>query len=407
MEAPPNKTAPLPVRRPPARRKNRRWLPYTGGAVLLAIIVAGLWPKPLPVETAVVATGTLRATVNEEGKTRIKQRFVVAAPVPGQLRRIQFKAGAVVKGGETILAVIEPLAPAPLDARSRALAEARRDSAVANAARARAQHDFATTDLHRAEKLAMERTISPQELEAVQWRETSAAKEFAAAQAALRQVEAELAEFATAGDGGPARPPVEVRAPASGRVLRVFEESSRTVQAGAPLVEIGDPAELEVVIEVLSRDGAAIAAGAMVELHQWGGAGPLLARVLLVEPAAFTKISALGVEEQRVNLVADIVTPVGKRASLGDNFRVEARIVTWEGSDALKVPGGALFRRGDQWSVFRLIDGRARVQPVKVGRSSGAETQILAGLKEGDVVVVYPGDRIEDGARVKPIRVTQ
>jgi HlyD family secretion protein len=414
MEVPTKDTSPQPVSVPkstPPRNgvrpaKRRRWMPYAGALLLVALIVAGLWPKPVPVETVKVITGPLRATVNEEGKTRIRQRFVVSAPVTGQLRRIPFKAGAEVKAGETIVAIIEPLAPTMLDARSRALAEARRDTAAANVERARAAQKFAASELKRFETLFAEKTVAIQELEQVQWRETSAAKDLAAAEAALRQAEAELAEF-NAPASAERRGPTEVKAPATGRVLRVIEESSRAVTAGTPLMEIGDPADLEVVIEVLSRDGAMIQPGTRVELEQWGGAEPLQARVRLVEPAAFTKISALGVEEQRVNVIADITTPVEKRASVGDNFRVEARIITWESDKVLKVASGAVFRRGDQHAVFAIRNGRAAFQSVTVGRISGTETEITNGLREGDAVIIYPGDRINDGDRVRPLKINQ
>ena len=238
-------------------------------------------------------------------------------------------------------------------------------------------------------------------------REASALKEETAAQSALRQAEAELAEFssATAQETGSLCPAREIKAPASGRVLRVFEENTRVVTAGTPLVEIGDPADLEVVIEVLSRDGAEIAPGAKVEFEQWGGTEPLIGHVRLVEPAAFTKVSALGVEEQRVNVIADLLTPLEQRKNVGDNFRVEARIIVWENSDALKVPAGALFRQGDQWATFVVIDGSSRLRVVKAGRSSGTETQILQGLEPGDKVILYPGSRVHDGQRVTPIRI--
>ncbi len=396
-----------PSASPSARRRPRRWIPYAGVLVLLGLIGAGLWPKPVPVEIARATYGTLRATVNEEGKTRIKQRYVVSAPVSGQLRRIPFKAGAEVVAGETVVAIIDPVSPAMLDARTRALTEAKRDTAIANLEKARTAHDFAVSELHRFEKLASEKTVSVQELETAQMRETSAAKEQAAAASALRQAEAELAEFAWTGDAGTSsnRPPYEVKAPATGRVLKVFEENARVVTAGTPLVEIGDPANLEVVVEVLSRDGAAIPSGTKVEFEQWGGGVPLEGRVRLVEPAAFTKISALGVEEQRVNVVADLVTPPQQRANLGDNFRVEARIIVWETDQALRVPAGALFRRGDQWAVFAVADGRAHLRIVKVGRASGTETQVLEGLKEGDEIILYPGSRVHDGQRVTPVTI--
>jgi HlyD family secretion protein len=392
------------ARRLNLQRRRRRWIPYLGGAILLALIVFGLWPQPIPVETAKVISGSLRATVNEEGETRIKQRFIISAPVNGQLRRIPFKPGAEIVAGETVLAVIDPPASSPLDPRTRTTAEARRDTAVANLEKARATHNFAVSELKRNEKLHADGTVSEQELEIVQWREISAAREKSAAESALRQAEAELADFVS-GDSHSSTRPTEVKSPVTGRVLRVFEESTRPVAAGTPLLEVGDPADLEVVIEVLSRDGAVIQPGAKVELEQWGGSQPLEARVRLVEPAAFTKISALGVEEQRVNVIADLVTPPEQRVNLGDNFRVEARIVTWETNETLKVPSGALFRRGAQWEAFVLQDGRARLRKISVGRSSGTETQILDGVKEGEGLVLYPGDRIRDGLRVRQIKI--
>ena len=188
-------------------------------------------------------------------------------------------------------------------------------------------------------------------------------------------------------------------------MLRVLEENARVVTAGTPLLEIGDPADLEVVIEVLSRDGASISPGAKVEFDQWGGAEPLLGKVRLVEPAAFTKVSALGVEEQRVNVVADLVTPPSQRAQLGDQFRVEARIIVWESKDVLKIPAGALFRQGNDWATLVLADGRAQLRLVKIGRTSGTATQILDGLNEGDQVVLYPGSRVRAGQRVTPIQI--
>ena len=387
-------------------RAKRRWLPYLGALVLVALLVAGLWPEPAAVEMAKVDTGHLRATVNEEGKTRIRQRFTVSSPVSGQLRRIPFKAGADVKAGETVVAVIEPVVPVMLDARTRTLAIAKRDTASALVEKARAAHTFAASELRRIEVLAKEGISATQELENVQARETAAHKELAAAESALRQAEAELAEFTslnvstTASDKA-----IEVKAPVSGRVLRLFEESSRVLQAGAPILEIGDPLDLEIVIEVLSRDGAMITPGTKVYLEQWGGGAPLEARVRYVEPAAFTKLSALGVEEQRVNVIADFTTPPAQRATLGDAFRVEARIVTWEADNVLKLPSGALFRQGPTWAVFLFKDGKAQLRRVETGRTSGAETQILNGLQPDDEVILYPGDRIKPNTRVKRLTI--
>lgn len=407
-------TNPTPSPAPAVTRRNnqrrpKRWLPWLGAAVLLMLILIGFMPRPTPVEITRVTQGKLRATVNEEGKTRIKQRYVISAPVTGHLRRIPFKAGAEVVAGKTVLAVIDPVAPAMLDARNRALAEARRDTAAANLDKAREQQKFAASELKRVEKLFDDKSVSQQELENAQWRETSAAKELTAAESSLRQAEAELLEFpvSAAATTNVVRAPVEVTSPTSGRILHVFEESTRVVVAGTPLLDVGDPADLEAVIEVLSRDGAMIVPGATVELEQWGGGEALQAKVRLVEPAAFLKISALGVEEQRVNVVVDFVTPYEQRRNLGDNFRVEARIVVWESDHTLKLPAGALFRRGQDWAAYVLANGKAELRTVQVGRTSGIEMQILDGLKDGEEVILYPGDRVKAGLRVEPIQIAQ
>ncbi len=390
---------------PNSARKHRvrRWLPWAGAILLVSLLVAGFWPRPLTVETTRLVKGAMRDTVNEEGKTRIKQRFVVSAPVSGQLRRIPFKAGATVKAGETVLAVIDPPTPPLLDLRSRALAEARLDAAAAALEKARANHHFQTNELNRLTRLYKENTITIQELETAQNRETAAARDTAVAEGAFRQAEAELAVFSAGTTPGAA--PTEIKSPITGQVLRVFEESSRLLVSGTPLLEVGDPTDLEVVIEVLSRDGATIAPGTKVLLEHWGGKVPLEGRVRLVEPAAFTKVSALGVEEQRVRVIADLLTTPDQRPSLGDAFRVEARIVVWEAEQVLKIPTGALFRRGQDWAAFTLENGRARLQIIKIGHSSDTEAQVLDGLQENDEVILYPGDRIKDGQKIAIIKV--
>lgn len=396
--------APTTRRRPPSRRG----LPYVGAVLVVIVLALGLRPQPAPVETATAITGPLRTTINEEGKTRIRQRYVVSAPVAGQLRRLPFKAGAEVTAGQTVVATIDPIAPTPLDARARSLAEARRDSAQANLAKAREAHRFAATDRTRFERLFKEGTVSSQELETSQWRETAAAKEIVAAESALRHAEAELAEFPTASptSTAPTSAPLEVRAPATGRILRVVEENARVVAAGQALLEIGDPADLEVVIEVLSRDGAAVTPGMRVEFDQWGGPTPLVGQVRLIEPAAFTKVSALGVDEQRVRIIADLLTPPAERANLGDNFRVEAHLITWETPSTLKLPAGALFRIGTNWATFVIGDGRAVRRDLKVGRTSGVESQVLEGIRAGEDVILYPGDRVREGLRVRGVKLS-
>ncbi len=391
----------------PSRKTPRRWLPWLGAATLLALLAAGLRPQPVPVEIGRASEGTLRTSVNEEGRTRIRHRYTVHAPVAGHLRRIPFKAGEPVRAGETVVATLDPLPSALLDPRSRSLAEARRDSAAAQLAKARDALRFASLELQRFQKLFADQTVSAQELEGVQWREAAAARETAAAESALRQAEAELAVFAPPLPSSPDSPvsPVHLLAPASGRILHVHEENARAVAPGTPLLTVGDPADLEVVIEVLSRDAATIRPGAPVEFDQWGGPSPLLGSVRHVEPAAFTKVSALGVEEQRVNVVADLTSPQDQRPGLGDGFRVEARIIVWQADRTIKVPIGGLFRKGDGWAAFTLRNGRTVLTPVQPGRSSDSEIQILDGLAPNQEIVLYPGDRIRENVRVRPVTI--
>lgn len=379
-----------------------RWLPYVIGIGVIVLLALGLRRRPASVETGRAVIGPLRATVSEEGKTRIRQRYVVSSPVTGQLRRIAFKPGAAIRP-DTVLAVIEPMAASPLDPRTRALAEARRDSAAASLEKARTAHELAVKELQRMEAMFAGKTVSPQDVDNARMRETAASGDEVAAEGALRAADAELAVTNPSPPNTPAS--VELHSPVAGRVLHVFQESERPVTAGTPILDVGDPTDLEVVIELLSRDGAGLMPGTRVELDQWGGPKPLDARVRLVEPAAFTKISALGVEEQRVNVVADITTPLAERLALGDNFRVEARVIVWESDKVLKVPVSALFRRGSSWSAYVVRDGRAKLTAVQPGRSSGVETQVLDGLKEGDEVILYPGDRVQDGERVQPVKV--
>src|SRR5262249_45779981 len=234
------------------------------------------------------------------------------------------------------------------------------------------------------------------------------AQEARAAEFALKVAEFELQQArAVLSRGLPgsasSAEPLAITSPVSGRILRVLQESARMVPAGVSLMGVGDPADLGIRIEVLSRDGVAITPGARVMLEQWGGSAPLTARVRHVEPSAFTKISALGVEEQRVYVIADFVDPVEKRPTLGDSYRVEARVVTWENPNALRAPAGALFQRAGAWHVFAVDGGRARLQAVKAGRTNGVQTEILEGLHEGDRLIVYPGDKVTDGIRVAPL----
>jgi HlyD family secretion protein len=395
----------------------RRHLPLLGGVVLVLLVAVGLWPKPVPVEVGAVARGHLVVTVDEEGMTRVKNRYVVSAPVAGQLRRIDWKAGAPVEAGKTILAVMEASGADFLDARGQAQAEARvrgaeaaREAASAQRERARAASKMFNEDLARLKQLFAQKVLSAQEFDTAQMRAATATQDERAAEFGLQVAEFELQQArAVLTRGSPeasaGAEPLVITSPVSGRILKVYQESARVVIGGVPLLEIGDPTDLEVRIEVLSRDGVAVKPGARVILEQWGGEEALTARVRLVEPSAFTKISALGVEEQRVYVIADFSDPLEKRATLGDNFRVEARIVTWEGENVLRAPAGALFQRGNAWHAFVVENGRAQLRDVKVGRSNGLESEVLDGLREGDQVVVFPGDKVKAGTKVDPITV--
>ncbi|WP_414662409.1 efflux RND transporter periplasmic adaptor subunit [Horticoccus sp. 23ND18S-11] len=399
----------------PGRPAWRRRLPLLGVLVLIGLIAVGLWPRPVAVEVAKATRGALVVTVDEEGMTRVKNRYTVHAPVSGQLRRIDWKAGAVVEANKTVLAVLESGGADFLDARSQAQAEARIRAADAAREAARAQLERAasvarmlTADFERVKVLRGQKVLSVQEFDAAQMRAETGAQDVRAAEFAQKVAEFELEQaraLLTRGQPGGGTEPFAITSPVSGRILRVMQESSRMVPAGFPLMEIGDPADLEVRIEVLSRDGVTIKPGARVWLEQWGGSEPLEARVRLVEPSAFTKISALGVEEQRVFVIADFNDPIERRAALGDSYRVEARIVIWEKPDALRAPAGALFQQAGKWRTFLVENGRASLRDVKVGRSNGVETEIVDGVTADASLVVYPGDKVADGTRVTPLVV--
>jgi HlyD family secretion protein len=401
--------------RKPARSGWRRRLPLLGAVLLVALIVIGLWPRPVPVEVATVTRGPLVVTVDEEGMTRVKNRYIVSAPVSGQLRRIDWKAGAVVEAGKTVLAVLEPSGADFLDARTQAQAEARvraaeaaREAAAAQRESAMATSRMFAADFARAQQLREQNVLSGQEFDLSKMRAETAAQDARAAEFAFKVGEFELQQaraLLTRGQEGTSAEPLVLTSPVSGRILRVLQESARVVPSGFPLIEVGDPTDLEVRIEVLSRDGVAVAPGARVMLEQWGGPEPLTARVRLVEPSAFTKISALGVEEQRVYVIADFVDLVDRRPTLGDSYRVEARIVVWENASALRVPAGAIFQQDGRWQTFVVDGGRAKRRDVGVGRSNGVQAEVTNGLEEGARVVVYPGDKVADGTRVHALLI--
>lgn len=394
-----------------------KWRGRIGTLLLALAVVAGIgygfMPRPQPVELAPVAKGALAVTVDEEGRTRVRDRYVVAAPAAGHARRISLKVGDRVAAGQEV-ARIEPARAASLDPRSRAQAAARVDAAQANLSRAResaraaeAEARLAEQELARAESLGQARFVSQAAVDQARSRlqagqATRQAADYAVqvAQHELAVARATLAQAAALAADRPAET-LAVSAPVAGNVLAVPHESEGAVSAGQPLLEIGNPASLEVMVEVLSTAAVNIAPGSRVLLDRWGGEGVLEGRVRVVEPAGFTKVSALGVEEQRVRVLADIVSPRERWQALGDGYRVEARFVLWEGSDLLLVPASALFKRGEGWAVFVAEAGRARLREVKVGKRNGLDAQILHGLKAGDQVIVHPDEKIADGTRVK------
>lgn len=350
----------------------------------------------------------MQVTVDGEGKTRVRDRYVVATPVAGHLRRITLRRGDVVSRGQ-LVAQIDPLPLAPLDPRQRAEAIARVNAAHDAKRevdriieRSKAVYDQARRDYERSEQLVRSGVISRQELEKAQTAVNTSFREYEAAksraESAAHEVEVAAAALLAATQSQKrAAPAVKVQSPTSGKVLRVLEESERVVTAGAPLIELSSPANLEIVIELLSTDAVKISPGALVLIEGWGGPEALEARVRLIEPSAFTKVSALGIEEQRVNVVADLVTP---STALGDGYRVDGRIVVWRADDVLKVPVSALFRRGESWSLFVVENGQARLRDVEVGQRTSFEAEIKSGLEAGAEVIVHPSNQIADGTRV-------
>jgi HlyD family secretion protein len=378
----------------------------------VAAVVWALLPKPIPVETAVVTKGSFIATVDEDGKTRVRERYVVAAPLAGRLTRVRLKAGDAVKADDAVATILP--SPAPfLDPRSRQQAEERlgaaqaaRERTKAMVERAQAETAQAKNDLDRTRALMERGASTAQALERAETAMRIAERDLRAAQfqdhAAEHEIEQAKVLLAQYRDGAAGTPPDRwnVTAPVSGVVLKVTLESETVVQPGTPILEIGDPRDLEVVVDVLSTDAVEIHPGAQVAIDHWGGASVLPARVRRVEPAAFTKISTLGVEEQRVNVLIDIVAPEKDWAGLGDAYQVDARITVFSRDDATIVPAGALFRTADNWNVYVAKDGRAQRREVKLLRRSGRFAALTAGVEAGDRVIVYPSDRVAPGSRV-------
>lgn len=391
-------------------RRRTRWIGWTIATVVVVVVAWSFVPEPVSVEAVRVARGPVVVTVDEDGRTRVRDRFTVSAPVSGYVMRIALRPGASVAAGETV-ATIMPSAPTPLDVRSRRQLEARVDAAVDALRQARVYVESAratlaqtSSEARRQQQLAEERVVSPQELDLARMRQQVAEADVAAAAAGVdvaeHDLEAARAALTAADADRPMGRPTSVRAPRAGAVLKVFEESARAVSAGTPLMDIGDPTALEIVADLLSTDAVQVSPGSRVILDRWGRGEPLEGRVRLVEPSSFTKVSALGVEEQRVNVIIDFAGDAARVAHLGDGFAVDVRVVVWETQSALKVPVGSLFRRADGWSVYMVVGGRAMIQDVGIGRQNDTDAVVTAGLAEGDVVIVHPSERVADRTRV-------
>jgi HlyD family secretion protein len=395
------------------RRRILFWAP--GVAALVVALVWLLRPQAVPVDLSTASEGPLRVTVTDEGEARVRDVFVVSAPVAGLMRRVVLEPGDAVAANETEIARIEPAAPMFLDERSQAEARAAVDAAEAalsyaqaQARRAEAERDFAEAELQRLRTLARNQSVSQNDLDAAERRAKTAAAAVAEANALiamraseLKQARARLLNPSRAQRAEEECECVIVRSPISGTVLRVIQESETTIAAGAPILEIGDPRGLEIQVDLLSEEAVRVKPGQRVVVNGWGGDRPLNGVVRRVEPFGFTKISALGIEEQRVNVLIDLTDPYEHWAALGHGYRVEPSIVVWESPSVVRVPLSALFRDGERWAVFVSDGGKARLREVEVGQQNGLHAQIVSGIQPGERVVVHPNDRIADGTRIE------
>lgn len=396
--------------------RSRRALTALAALGAIAALVWALWPAPVAVDIAEIRRGPMAVTVSANGVTRIRDTYLVTAPFSGTTTRSPVEIGDEVVEGETVVAAIEPAAPALLDARTRAQSEAAVTEARAalrhaevNVERAQADVGYALSQHARFQQLVAQGTVARRMLDDVtlQLRTAETALDAAISDVERQRASLQRAEAQLLGPNGGLVPAgtaccVQVRAPAGGTVLSIENVSARLVQAGEPLLTIGRAEDLEIEVELLSSDAVRIRTGAEAWIARWGGPEELEARVRRIEPSAQTRVSALGIEEQRVRVRLDLVSPPEARPGLGDNYRVFVRVVEWAGEDVLQVPVSALFRQGEGWAVFRVEAGRAVPVPVEIGRRTALEAQVLDGLAPGEQVILYPGERITEGQRVTP-----
>ncbi|WP_372604224.1 efflux RND transporter periplasmic adaptor subunit, partial [Actibacterium sp.] len=389
----------------------------TLAAAFLAALIWALLPKPVLVDLAEARRGPMEITVSAEGVTQVREKWAVNAPVTGNVQRSPVEVGDLVEKDTTVVAVIQPAEPAFLDARARRLAEVSVQEAAAAVqlaeaylARSDAQLAHLEAELERSKVLAERGAVSQTMLEDAEQSVISARADRDVAYYELQQqkatkqrMEAQLAEPTMPGtETGSGDCCLALTAPQSGTVLEITDINARLVQAGTPLLTIGDLADLEIEVDLLSTDTVEIARGAPAYVERWGGDGVIDARVRRIDPSAYARVSALGIEEQRVRLLLDILSPADLRQGLGDQYRVFVRIITWSSDDVLQIPQSALFRHGDRWAVFVEQDGRARQRFVEIGHMSGEFAEVLAGVEAGEQVVAYPGAAIEDGGKIEP-----
>jgi len=381
-------------------------------AGILGLIVVAMLPKPVAVDVATVVSEPMRVTVDEDGATRVKDRYIVSAPLSGSLARIELDPGDAVKQGD-VLARVVPLTPALLDERTRVTAQARVSATLAAQRqaralleRAKAHKAFVAKDTQRNRSLFQAGSLPRESLDQAELAERTALADSESAKFGVQvaDYEVQMAKAAlgrlSKRRGSEPEEQMLVPSPVGGRVLKLLQKSEGAVQVGTPLIEVGDPKALEIVVDVLTSDAVNVRPGAKANIVEWGGQ-PLAARVRTIEPSAFTRLSALGVEEQRVNVVLDLEDPPEKWSSLGDGYRVKAQIVTHEKSGALQVPASAVFRHDSGWAVFKLEGRVARVAPVEIGLRTARNVEIARGIAEGERVVLHPSDRIRDGVKLE------
>jgi HlyD family secretion protein len=398
-------------------RKISKYLTYLAIVGALAVVLVLVFrPQPQPVDLAEITLGSMSVSIDEEGRTQVKDLYRVLSPVNGSMGRIKVQVGDEVRAYDTLIASIRETVSTPLDQRSLRAAEADLKAARAALAltkaqiiKADAELVFARAELKRSERLRLKGNISGRSLDLakLEVEKAEAAMGIVQATQRMRKFELERAEAAlmTPAErelGEEAFCCLNVSSPVNGRILRLLRESAGVVQAGTPLVEIGDPLKLEIVVDLLSNDAVKVAPGMKVAIENWGGLGVLNGKVKRVEPYGFTKLSAIGVEEQRVNVIIDLIDPVETWRSLGHGFRVEVKIEIWTGDGILLLPLNALFRHRDSWAVFRAIDGRAILTDVRIGQRNQYTAEVLDGLSAGDLLILFPSDKIEDGGLITP-----